>query len=171
MDVREDLAFRKGLVTKMFLECASCDSRGVFSDPYTSSKAVNARTVLASKLCGFGCTGLDTFCQVVGLPPPLCAPPYSIHSKWLHQLSAMEAKDSYAVSCADLHHLRGADPKVIDTVTVDGTWSKRGFMEKYGVVAVLSWESGQLLDTEVLKSCPQCKAHEHLEIDSEEYRL
>ena len=47
-------------------------------------------------------------------------------------------------------------------VTCYGTWSHRGFTAAYGVVAVLSWETGQVLDVVVLsKSCKVCKEVEH----------
>ena len=43
------------------------------------------------------------------------------------------------------------------TVTFDGTWSKRGYSALYGVVAVISWDTGRVLDTCVLsKVCRKC---------------
>ena len=43
------------------------------------------------------------------------------------------------------------------TVTFDGTWSKRGFTAIYGVVVVVSWDTGRVLDTHVLcKNCIAC---------------
>ena len=59
--------------------------------------------------------------------------------------------------------MQGADPDdVVDiTVTCDGTWSCHGFMAAFGVVAVLSWETGQVLDVVVLsKYCKICKEAE-----------
>ena len=51
---------------------------------------------------------------------------------------------------------------VVDcTVTCDGIWSRRGFVANYGVVAVLSWETGQVLDVVVLSK--SCKEAEHSE--------
>ena len=40
------------------------------------------------------------------------------------------------------------------TVTCDGTWVRRGFQSLYGVVVVASWDTGKVLDVEVLsKHC------------------
>lgn len=45
-----------------------------------------------------------------------------------------------------LHALHGAEPMdVIDaTVTVDGTWSKRGLTAMHGGFVVISWETGEV---------------------------
>ena len=44
-----------------------------------------------------------------------------------------------------------APNEVIDVmVTCDGTWSKRGHTALFGVVVMASWETGQVLDVEVL---------------------
>lgn len=63
-------------------------------------------------------------------------------------------------ACTYLHSLHGAEPtEVINIpVTCDGTWSKRGFTATYGIVVVTSWETGQVLDSEVLsKRCNVCE--------------
>ena len=68
--------------------------------------------------------------------------------------------ESFGSASEQLHRLQGADPDaIIDvTVTCDGTWSRRRFVASYGVVTVLSWETGQVLDVMVLsKSCKVCK--------------
>lgn len=42
-------------------------------------------------------------------------------------------------------------PPVKDiTVTCDGTWSHRGFVSKYGVVLVIHYETGLVVDYELL---------------------
>ena len=69
-------------------------------------------------------------------------------------------EDSFRSASARLRGLQGAGPyDVVDcTVTCDGIWSCPGFVANYSVVAVLSWETGQVLDVVVLsKSCKVCK--------------
>ena len=40
----------------------------------------------------------------------------------------------------------------------DGMWSKRGFTASNGVVVIISWESRQVLDYEILsKRCNVCQ--------------
>ena len=52
-----------------------------------------------------------------------------------------------------------APDEAIDVmVTCDGTWSKRAHTALFGVVVEASWETGQVLDVEVLsKWCNQCQ--------------
>ena len=43
------------------------------------------------------------------------------------------------------------------TVTFDGTWSKRGFTAMHGVVVVISWDTGWVLDAHVIsRYCGKC---------------
>ena len=126
------------MVTKMWLACTHCDASEMFSDPH-DTKSVNSQAVLASGLVGMGCTGLDTLCGVMGLPPSLSAPSFLEHNKELARLSSKEAAASCLSAFANLHQLRGVNSdEIIDVpVTCDGTCFKRGFIAAYGVVAVL----------------------------------
>ena len=56
------------------------------------------------------------------------------------------------------------------TVTADGAWSRRGFASNYGLVAVMSTETDQILDIEVMsKQCKSCTMYEHKK-HTEEYK-
>ena len=56
-------------------------------------------------------------------------------------------------------------------VTVDGTWQKRGHTSKIGVVFVISVLTGLILDYQVKSlHCSECKAHEHLDKESDPYK-
>ena len=174
MEVREDLACRKGLVTKMFFFCTSCMKEDLFCNPYSNEdvKSVNAKSVLAARMAGMGRDGLSCFLGVMGLPQPVTPRAFSSHNQRLWELSNSEAEKSLHQAAANLHHAAGADPEdVIDeTVTLDGTWSKRGFTAKYGMVAALSHNIGQVLDVEVLsKSCSECEKRTSMDHFSDEY--
>ncbi len=71
--------------------------------------------------------------------------------------AAMSIANANMVTAADyLHRLKGVEPHdVLDVkVTCDGTWSRRGFIAIHGVVVVISYDTEQVLDFEVLsKSC------------------
>ena len=57
------------------------------------------------------------------------------------------------------------------SVTVDGTWQKRGNSSKIGVVFVISVETGEILDYEVKSLfCHGCKAHSSWNQESKEYK-
>ena len=70
MEVREDLACRKGLVTKMFFFCTSCMKEDLLCNPYSNEdvKSVNAKSVLAARMAGMGRDGLSCFLGIMGLP-------------------------------------------------------------------------------------------------------
>ena len=72
--------------------------------------------------------------------------------------------ESCRFASAQLHRLQGADQDdVVDvTVTCEGTWSRHEFVAAYDVVAVPTWETGQVHDGMVLsKSCKVCKEAQH----------
>ena len=107
-------------------------------------------------------------------------PPFSVSSKsypehinFLIKYMQQICEESFRSASAQLRQLQGAGPDdVVDvTVTYDGTWSRCGFVANCGVIAVLSWETGQVLDVEVLsKSCKVCKEAEiSMGSESEEF--
>ena len=132
-----------------------------FSDPCKHSKALNSRFILAGRMCGRGSAGLETICGAMGLPPPVFPKCYTEHISIIHKIAQEMCEESSRSASAQLRRLQGADPDdVVDvTVTCAGTWSRRGFTVAYGVVAVLSWETGQVLDVVVLSK--SCKEAEH----------
>ena len=69
------------------------------------------------------------------------------------------ATSNMLAASAHLHYLHGAkSTDIIDiAVTCDATWSKRGFTAMHGVVAVIAWETSQVLDLEIKsKRCSVC---------------
>lgn len=91
--------------------------------------------------------------------PPLSIPAYRDHNFCLAKISLECARENMVAASARLHQSRGVPfDEIIDVaVTCDGTWSKCGFTATYGVVAVTSWETGQVLDFEIKsKRCSAC---------------
>ena len=69
------------------------------------------------------------------------------------------ASENMLAASARLHKLHDVEPtEVINVaVTCDGTWSKRGFTATHGIVTIIAWESGQVLDFEIKsKRCNVC---------------
>ena len=55
------------------------------------------------------------------------------------------------------------------TVTCDCTWSKRGFTALHGVVVVISWDSGEVLDCEVVsRHCSECACWDDADLSSDD---
>ena len=103
--------------------------------------------------------------------PPVVPSSYSVHLANLVEISMKVSANNMRAASAHLHSSLEHEPDdVIDVVvTCDGTWSKRGLTATYGVVAVISWETGQVLDF-VIKSkrCISC-SRQTLDEDSPEY--
>ena len=135
--------FAGGVCTKLTLSCTNplCTGKeDAVSDPNVHSKTLNTRFILAGKMCGRGSAGLETICGLMGLPPPVSPRSYSMHNNALQKFVQNVRMESSMVASEQLHRLQGDDPNdVIDvTVTCDGSWSHRGFVVLYGVVAVIS---------------------------------
>ena len=91
----------------------------------------------------------------------------------IREESTTEATINQHAASIHLHDLYGVpDDEALDVcVTCDGTWSKRGFTALYGVVVVASWESGQVLDCELVsKYCHECATLEKLSKVLDEYQ-
>ena len=174
LTIGESFVGRRGLVTDIFISCANCERKVSISSPYdVEPKTVNRRSVLAMRVAGRGLASLEKFCGVMGLPPPVTDPAFRAHKAAITTAAINESKESRKVAAKELHSMhKASDDEVIDvTVTFDGTWAKRGFTSQFGIVLVLSWETGQVLDYEVLsKYCHKCKLHEGLDQSSDEYQ-
>ena len=120
LTVKEKLKFRKGLCTEKSLSCTNplcARSDDSFSDPCKHSKALNARSVLAERMRGKGLAGLETFCGVMSLPPPVTSKSYSEHNSRIYTISNEMCLESYRTASAQLHRLQGAEPTDVVDVT------------------------------------------------------
>ena len=160
LTVEENLVVRRGLVSKLTICCTARKKEAVVSDPYTSdAKSLNGRSVLGVREIGRGRNSLGSFCGIMDMLPPLSIPAYTDHNCCLAKISIKCARENMVAASAHLHQSRGVPfDEIIDVpVTCDGTWSKRGFTATYGVVAVIAWETGQVLDFEIKsKHCSAC---------------
>ena len=134
-------------------------------------RAYNSKFILAGWMCGRGRAGLETISGFLGLPPPLTYRAFSDYNLSHNKIIQEASIESQLSVSAPLHSLYDTKPNgIIDvTVTCDGTWSKRGFTALYGIVVVMSWDSGQVLDAVAL--CKQgnvCKQKEST-MDEQEF--
>ena len=157
LTLKEDTPVTRGLVTRLSIQCKNPEC------PMISYVRMVVR----------GRSGLETFCAIINTLSPVSPPCYSEHNKRILDTSMTEAEGSQRAAASYLHERQGYpnDQVTVIVVTCDGTWSKRGFTALYGVIVVTSWESGKVLDTEVLtKYRPECSRHESMQKDSEEYK-
>ena len=185
---------RKGLAETYYLNCSSCctqtpletsqkltgsmrlDNRGG-----EASYEVNCKSVIAS--LDFGLAGLERFCGILNLPQPLSKAAYNKQLSRLEEASNTVCERIMNEAANRLMHItEGENKDMIEitddghkvakvAVTVDGTWQKRGYSSKSGIVFVVSVRTGEVLDFEVLSLvCHQCRAHENLDPLSDEYK-
>ena len=150
------------MVSTLKVCCSSseCGKASHISNPYSpKAKSLNARSVLAMREIGRGHSYMKTFFGLMDMLPPVTPRSFNIHNRALAEASMSAAMDNMIAASDYLHHLHGVDSdEILDIkVTCDGTWFRRGFTAIHGVVAVISYDTGQVLDFEVLsKSSTAC---------------
>ena len=171
LSVTEDRTSRRGFVVKMAICCTVCGKKSKIIDPYCEDDLeVNRRSVLALRVMGKGRSGLATFAGVMGMLPPLTQTHHSYHYDHIKRATEAEKQSNMSAAAALLRKDADEDEIVDVKVTCDATWQKRGHQSLYGVVVVASWDTGQVLDTEVLsKWCHECNAKRHLDPTSEQF--
>lgn len=128
----------------------------LFNSYSDSAKSLNARSILGMRTIGRGHRSLESFCGMMDMLPPVTQTAFSTHNQALGDASKMMALQNMLDASKHLHALHGEDPDVVIdiAVTCDGTWSKRGFTATHGLVVIIAWESGQVIDYEILtKHC------------------
>ena len=171
LTVTEDRSSRRGLVVKISICCNTCGKKSSLTDPYNDEDLeVNRRSVLAARTIGKGRSGLATFTGMMGMVPPTTQTHYASHNMALKAATEAERQANMSAAAAFLRQGANPDECVDVKVTCDATWQKRGHTSLYGVVVVASWDSGQVLDTEVLsKWCKDCHAKRHMDPTSTEF--
>ena len=115
----------------------------MFSDPLSEeATSFNKAAILGARLYGSGRATLDTITAWLGMPPPLTSVAYAVYNRELGDVSGMVASDKMVEAAKELHCIEGKP--------VDGTWQKRGHSSLFGVIVVISWKTGKILDFEVL---------------------
>ncbi len=171
--LKESFSHRKGLVSSLKIECVHCSETASISDPYIAEDAaINDASILGMRLAGLGHSALNELSACLGMLPPLTAPSWSLHNKKLAGVASEVAKECFLEASRQLNMKMGMPvTDIIDvTVTVDGTWQKRGRTSLFGIVVVMSWLTGQVLAIEVLsKHCQACKMKQVSDMEEDEY--
>ncbi len=173
LTVKEDRRSRRGFVTKLAIICSVCGKTGTIMDPYKEEDLqVNTRAVLAARTAGKGRTGLSHFAGMMGMLPPLSQSHYSVHSTKVLMATREACNVNMCEAAALLRsNAKAGENEVVDVkVTFDATWQKRGHTSLYGVVVVASWDTGQVLDIEVLsRYCRECAKKKNVDPTSPEF--
>ena len=126
--VIEDRNQRRRLVTKLAICCSVCGKSSAITDPYQKrDMETDIKSVLAMRAIGKGRAGLETFCGMMGMLPPVSQRAYTTQNQKLFVVSGEEREATFADAAAELRK-DVPEEQVLDiTVTCDGTWARRGF--------------------------------------------
>ena len=134
---------------------------------------INNRLVYAFRSIGQGFCGLERFHTLVNLPPSLTRNNYNIILKKVCKVTRGVAEQTMKGAATIVHSKALKDETGIGNVPVscDGSWQRRGYSSLNGLFAVISVETGKVLDIETLcKYCKACVTNEKLKIsDPEKY--
>lgn len=159
---------RKGLGSELAFHCENpaCNRQRSFpSCPQITAgnlsvHSVNRRATFAMRCIGGDLAELETFCGVMGLPPPVRKSSHNKINKTLEQAACTVQKKSMQAAAKLEHSLAVVeeDQVLCDIdVSFDGTYMTRGHTSKVGVATLIGCETGKVLDTgsrsKVCKSC------------------
>ena len=182
--ILKDNSMRHGLAERFIFKCSLCHHE---TKTFSSAKIdngkfeVNRRSVVASNAMKGGRKVLSDFCGMMNLPPPLAPASYARHLKFVSQVTKQEVellmiRAAQRIRKSILKKNPNADKTDIDgaipvAVSIDGTWQKRGFTSKYGIVTAILVDTGEVVDFEVLSlHCYECRKHQHDDNGSEKYK-
>lgn len=160
MCISELVESRIGLCSEIFLKCTACPfeakvrtSSSLKERPHMYD--VNGRFAYALRAIGKGHDAGELVTAILDLPPPVSN--FQTYIEALSTATSIVAEDSMTNAAREVKEILCEDTTEQATVTVDGTWMKRGYSSKYGVVTVMSADNGKVLDRSVLsKHCQAC---------------
>ena len=122
------------------------------------------------RLVGRGHPVAERVMSVLNLPRPISRGPWSSHTKALEEAAGNFLEQELSNAALKVRQYLSAngqltidkgeelETKVIDAgISIDGSWSSRGWTARYGVVAVVSIDTGKVLDVVYLtNTCTMC---------------
>lgn len=123
LTVREDLATRRGLASKLMICCTNvvCNREVAVCDPYSKeSESLNTRSVMAMRAIGLGRSSLESFCGLMDMLPPVSPSSYSTHNQLqLASASLEEESENMLATSAHLHQLHGKDLTLVEKTAAE----------------------------------------------------
>ena len=168
-----DLTSKQGYAHKLCLTCDACQES--VDSIYTSNKTedgraskyeVNVRMVAFVRSLGKGNEALELFSTYMNSPQPMNNTSYKTLLQHNHAANRKVAFASMSSAGVNVKSTVGGD----GTVSVDGTWQRRGHVSHHGVVTAISTDTGKCLDVEVLSNiCHSCITWEKEDKQSDKY--
>ena len=94
-------------------------------------------------------------CGMLNLPRPMTHKNVDVISSILGESAKETAEASMNGAVTNLHKGASNDKLADISVSIDGTWQKRGYVSMNGTVSVISMDSGKIVDVETM--CRFCK--------------
>ncbi len=184
LTILKDNRKQHGLAEKLIIKCSACLQETSFHSSRKLDRGkfeINARSVVASNTLKGGRKILSSFCGIMNLPSPLAKASYARNLKSTASISQEEAEKQMNDAAKRIRKIvleqnPNADKEddhgaISVAVSLDGTWQKRGYSSKFGIVVVVLVDTGEVVDYEVLSMhCHECKKHEHDDKSSEVYK-
>jgi len=154
--------WRQGLFSKIVFQCQCGESYELNSCKITrSGYENNVRFVDGVYEMGAHHRGGERLCAAMNMPPPPSAQAWSSISDKIHHATVCAAAESMDVAVAQYREDLGIQSGVGEAVvSFDGSWQRRGFQSKNGVVTALSVNGNKckVVDTVTLSNhCDGCK--------------
>ena len=159
---------RTNQASKLVFTC-QCKDKSVL---FTSKKCgrvyeANRRFPLAMFSIGKHHTGAKRFLGNMNMPPPPHRQSWRNHKKQIEKATKLVASASMQEAAQEM---KTTDPHTDIQVSCDGTWHRRGFSSKNGIVTLLSvnGRNSKVIDTETLANhCDACAKHKHKKGEAE----
>lgn len=159
-DVHFTESSARGLGFKVVVNCQNCEKVYINSCPLIKNAyEINRRIIFAMRLLGIGLNSIIKFCAFMDLSRPIFLSFYDKVMKFI-AIATSAVRDisikKAGIQEKELSIQKGQTEGV--TVSSDGSWRKRGFSSLYGIVSLIGWHTGKVLDVIVKsKFCKMCE--------------
>ena len=158
ISVFENKTKRKGIVSNIVIQCMECDfTSNTMTSDITRSRLYdnNIRLVYGLRSVGLGRCAGKMICSVLNIPQPPTK--FSVYNKTLSSAVAEVSEGTMLNAVRESMELNDADDPRNIAAAFDGSWQKRGHTSLNGIVSATSFDTGKILDVEILsKFCYVC---------------
>lgn len=156
ISLSENPSKRLGCAAEIIISCDTCKSKEKFMTSTKTDKGIydiNLRLVYGFRSIGSGLEDAKMLCTIVDMPGPPTK--FMKYNRIIAPIINKVANDCMVEAVQEVIEKTGSTDLA---VAVDGSWQKRGFKSKNGVVTITSVETGKVLDCHVLsKYCQGCQ--------------
>jgi len=158
---------KRGLGFKITVSCANCGCSFINNCPLINDRAyeINCRIIFAMRVLGIGINGIKKFCAMMDLAKPVFKTTYyQIISNIATATASVRALSMKKAAIKEKELSIERDGNDGLTVSGDGSWRKRGFSSLFGLISLIGWYTGKVLDVYIKsKYCKVCEYWEKRE--------